>query len=70
MKDLVKDKNGKVCGAKVAYMLTLLVCLAKVLLSGVVYGEISFGVADFSGMALFIAPIGAVYFGRSHDKEQ
>ncbi len=60
--------TGKPCGAKMAYMLTLVVCLLKILAGGVTYADFSISVPDYSGMALFIAPIAATYWGRSNTK--
>ena len=59
MKDLVKDKDGKICAAKIAYWLTLVICLTKVVIQDA---------PDYSGLALLIGSVGAVYFGRNHTK--
>lgn len=66
---LTKDSTtGKTCGAKIAYMLTLAVCLFKILVGGTVYNGVVVETPDYSGMALFIAPIAAAYWGRSNTK--
>lgn len=59
MKDLIRDKDGKVCAAKIAYWLTLLVCFAKILTDPD---------PNYSGLALFLSPVAATYFGRNHTK--
>ncbi len=65
---MIKDADGKVCGAKTAYMATLAVVLFKMATSGIIYGGIVFGVADFSGMSLILGATAATYYGRSHTK--
>jgi len=59
MKDMIQDKNGKLCAAKVAFWLTLLSCLAKVFIQDT---------PDYAGLAMFLSPVAALYFGRSHTK--
>lgn len=68
MKDLTHDKNGKLCAAKTAYMITLAACLIKVIFSGFTWGEFTVNEADLSGLSLLLGSVGAVYFGRSHTK--
>jgi len=63
MKNLYQDENGKTCAAKVAFMLTVLTCLGKILLASYTSEAI-----DYSGMATLIGAVGAIYFGRSHTK--
>ena len=60
MNQLVKDKTGRVCAAKVAFMISLLTCLVKIIMAAT---------PDYSGMAVFLTPLGAVYFGRSYTKD-
>lgn len=68
---LTKDSTtGKPCGAKIAYMITLAVCLVKIIIGGVTFGEIAIAMPDYSGMALFMAPIAAAYWGRSKTKAE
>jgi len=59
MNQLIADKNDKLCAAKVAFMLTLVTCLAKIIISDT---------PDYSGMGVLIGSVGAIYFGRSHTK--
>ena len=65
---MLKGQNGKVCAAKTAFMVSLLVCLIKILLSGLVINGIPMESADYGGMAAFLSPLAAVYWGRSHTK--
>ena len=58
MSDLVKDKNGKVCNAKIMYNITVMTCLVKLLISGMVYGDWDGGDVDYSGLALIIGAAG------------
>ena len=59
MKQLIHDKNNKLCAAKTAYMLSLAVCLVKIIITD---GP------DYAGMAVFLGALGGVYFGRSYTK--
>jgi len=61
MKDLVKDSDGKICAAKIAFWITLLSCLAKIFMQDA---------PDYGGLAVFLSPVAALYFGRSHTKAQ
>lgn len=69
MNQFYRDKDGKVCAAKTAFMVSLAVCLAKILWHSVAP---SFGfeapAPDYSGMSLFLSPLAAVYWGRSKTK--
>ena len=60
MNDMVKDKSGKVCAAKMAYWITLISCLVKIFMQES---------PDYSGLALFLSPVAATYFGRNWSKE-
>ena len=66
---MIQDTNGKMSLARTAYITTLTVTLVKILVSGVVFGDIVMGVADISGMALLVAATGATYFGRENSKK-
>jgi len=59
MKDLVCDKDGKVCAAKMAFWITLISCLVKIFMQEA---------PDYAGLAMFLSPVAALYFGRSHTK--
>ena len=59
MKDLAYDKDGKLCAAKVAFWITLLSCLTKIFMQEA---------PDYAGLAMFLSPVAAVYFGRSDTK--
>ncbi len=59
MKDIIHDKDGKLCAAKMAFWITLISCLVKIFMQDA---------PDYSGLALFLTPVSAVYFGRSHTK--
>lgn len=65
---MFKGQNDKVCMAKTAFMYSLGVCLVKILLSGITVGDIEFEQVDLVGLAAFLTPIGAVYWGRSETK--
>ena len=59
MKDLICDKNGKVCAAKTAFWITLMACLVKIFMQDA---------PDYTGLAMFLSPVAALYFGRSRTK--
>ena len=55
--------------ARAGWVATLVICLLKVLVSGVTiegYGAVES--ADYSGMALFLGAVGAVHWGREYTK--
>ena len=60
MKQLFQDKNHKLCAAKVAFMISLITCLTKIIITD---GP------DYGGMAAFLSPLAALYWGRNHTKE-
>jgi len=68
MNDLVKDVNGKVCNAKIMYNITVITCLVKLIISGMVYGDWNGGDVDYSGLALIMGAAGGVYWGRNKTK--
>jgi len=70
MGDLLKDKNGKLCNAKLMYNITVITCLAKVIISGMTFGDWNGGVVDFTGLGLIIGASGGVYWGRNKTKEE
>jgi hypothetical protein len=71
MSYLIKDSTSeKKCAAKTAFIVTLSVFLLKILISGMSIGDLQFETANYTGMASFLAPLGAVYFGRSYVKAQ
>ena len=59
MKHLVSDKDGKICAAKIAFWITLLTCLTKRVIQET---------PDYAGLAIFLSPVAALYFGRSDTK--
>jgi len=59
MKDIICDKEGKLCAAKTAFWVTLICCLAKIFMQES---------PDYSGLAIFLSPVAALYFGRSQTK--
>lgn len=61
MKDLIQDKEGKLCAAKAAFWITLISCLVKIFMQDA---------PDYAGLAMFLSPVAALYFGRSHTKAQ
>lgn len=71
MNKLFTGQDGALCGAKTAFMSTLIVFM----LHNLAYFLASFwGVEvpapDYAGQAAFLTPLGAVYFGRSHTKSK
>ena len=56
--------NGKPCLAKTAYTLAVVTTVAVI-----AYNTYTGMAVDYSGMAVWIGAVGAVYFGRSHDKK-
>ena len=66
---LIKDGNGKMCAAKTAFMITLLTCLAKIIIHGVApFFGFEAPAPDYTGMAALLSPLAAVYWGRNHTK--
>lgn len=61
MKDLIYDKDGKICAAKTAFWVTLITCLVNIFIQDT---------PDYAGLAIFLSPVAALYFGRSHTKAQ
>lgn len=70
MTDLLKDPNGKVCNAKIMYNLTIVVCLVKLLISGMTYGDWTGGAVDYTGLGVVIGAAGGVYWGRNKTKAE
>ncbi len=74
MGDLLKDNNGKVCNAKLVYNITIFVCLFKLLISGMTYGDWSGGEVDYTGLGVVIGAAGGVtggvYWGRNKTKSE
>ena len=68
MPKIMQGKDGRMSLSRTAYIATLTIVLIKVLLSGVVAYDITFGEADIAGMALLVAATGATYFGRENTK--
>lgn len=58
-KNLIRDENGTIDSAKIAFWITLLSCLGKMFVQEN---------PDYAGLALFLAPVATLYFGRSHTK--
>lgn len=69
MIDILKGADGKTCNAKICYNITLAVCLFKILVAGMVLGDWKGGEVDYAGLSMFIAAVGAVYYGRNKDKK-
>jgi len=57
--NLINDSSGKLCAAKIAFWITLISCLVKIFIQDS---------PDYAGLAMFLSPVAAVYFGRSHTK--
>jgi len=65
-----KGADNKTCMAKTAFMYSLGICLIKILISGVAIGDMTFEQADYTGMAAFLAPVAAIYYGRAKTKAE
>jgi len=64
-------QKERMCTARAGWVASLAVCLFKILTSGVVVeGIIKFGNADLNGMALFLAAVGGIYWGRQDSKRK
>jgi len=61
MMSLLRDSNGKVCLAKLCYIVTLCVCLYRVTNS-------SCTIVDYSGMAMLLGVVAGTYYGRADTK--
>ncbi len=57
------QNNGKPCLAKTAYTVAVITSIAVI-----AYNTYTGADTDYSGMSMWIGAVGAVYFGRSHDK--
>lgn len=66
MKKLYQDSNGEMSGSKSAFMVSLAVCLVKILIGGIDYAGFSSAPPDYAGMGVFIGAVGAVYAARNH----
>jgi hypothetical protein len=60
-KDLIRDNNGSLDSAKIAFWVVLSACLVKIFIKES---------PDYSGLSLFISPFAALYFGRSYTKSK
>ena len=60
--------NGKPCAAKTVFMIAFFTCIIKVILSGMTIAGFTIAEADYSGMSVFLAPLAALYWGRSNTK--
>ena len=59
MKEIVYDKNGKLCAAKTAFWIVLLTMLYKIIMQET---------PDYAGMSVFLSPVAATYLGRAWTK--
>ncbi len=62
------QNNGKACAAKSCFMLAFFTCLFKIAVSGITIGDIAFASADYAGIAAFLSPLAALYWGRAKTK--
>lgn len=62
------QNNGKACAAKSVFMVAFFTCIVKIILAGVTIGDFTLAEPDYSGMALFISPLSALYWGRAKTK--
>lgn len=66
--DFLFKNNGKACAAKTVFMIAFFTCLAKILFAGVNLGWFVMAEPDYAGMATFLTPLAALYWGRSSTK--
>lgn len=62
------QNNGKSCAAKSVFMIAFFTCIVKILFAGVSINGVTLAPADYSGMAVFISPLAALYWGRAKTK--
>ena len=70
MEKMIQGSDGETSGSKVAFMISLSVCLVKILIGGVEYAGFSCAPPDYAGMGVFIGAVGAVYAARNHGGKQ
>lgn len=70
MKFFYTDKEGRPCAAKAVFMMFSFIFMIKILLSNMTFGVLSFGAADYPGMAAFLSPLMAAYLGRAYTKSK
>ena len=64
-------QRERLCTARTGWIATLTVGLIKILLSGLsIEGIIEFGELDYSGFAMLLGAVGAVYWGRQDSKRK
>lgn len=66
---LYKGADGEPSNSKMWFNLAGAVCLIKVILSGVTYGQFSMEAVDFVGLAAIIGTFGGTYAWRNKDKK-
>ena len=62
------QNNGKACAAKSVFMIAFFGCMFQIILAGLDLSWWSLGSADYHGMAVFLSPLAALYWGRSKTK--
>lgn len=70
MNGILKGADGKICNAKICYNITLSVCLFKIVVSGMIIGTWNAGPVDYTGLAMILGAVGAVYYGRNQTKQK
>lgn len=68
---MFKDSHtGKDSTSKTMYVIASVVLLAKVLLSGVAFGDFTGSTVDFIGLAAVHAIFASTYYGRAKTKSE
>ena len=66
---MFKDSTtGKPCTAKTLYVLSWLVVMLKIIISGVAFGDWTGETVDFIGLAAVLTVTSGIYYGRSKVK--
>lgn len=60
--------NGQLCAAKSVFMIAFFTCIFKILFAGITINGLVLSEPDYAGMALFISPLSALYWGRAKTK--
>jgi len=61
--NLLKDKAGNFCLAKICYVVTLVVCLHRVV-------TVECTSVDYTGIAMLLGVVAGTYYGRSDTKSK
>ena len=68
MTGYTQGRDGKHCTAKSLYVMSWIVIMLKLLISGISYNGLVTTAADLTGMAALLTVTAATYYGRSRTK--